>query len=221
MGEIAQVVFALLLDLVWEHDVTGGRWPLTLPNVLVTCLAGVVTGFTVGWVAGKRGKLLAALATFLPLLLFTTFFLVKNQDPTAYFQRAYDTKPALWVWIALIPSIVGGHFGSLNGKRYFNRASAFCGVGFLWLAYTGFGLFHLYTTFIVFEMAGFINAVITFFFPVISELYWLWHIWRLSGHFFNHYTSLALLLIVFALISAVASVVAVRTEKWGEGNDVP
>ena len=220
IGQIAQIPFAFFLDLMWQHDVTGGRWPLTLPNVLLTCLGGVVTGFTAGWVAGKHGKLLAAVATFLPLLLFIIVSLIKNVDSTAYFQRTYDTKPALWAWIALIPSIVGGHFGSLDGKRYFNHTSTFCGLGFLRLAYTGFGLFHLYTTFIAFEMAGFIAAFITFGFPLVSELYWLWHIWRESGQFLNHYTSLALLLVVFVLIAGVAGIASAMTKKWVEGDDV-
>ena len=220
VGEVTQIVLALVVDLIWQHDVTGGRWPLTFPNVLLTCLTGLITGFTAGWVAGKHGKLLAAVATFLPLVLFTIFILIKNEDPTAYFQRAYDTRPALWVWIALIPSIIGGHFGSRDGKRYFHNTSTFCGVGFLWLGYTGFGLFHLYTAFIAFEMAGFISAVITLGFPLGSELYWFWHIWHETGQLFNRYTSLGLLLVIFFVIAGVAGVASATTEKWIEEPEV-
>ena len=28
-----------------------------------------------------------------------------------------DTQPALWVWIALLPAIIGGHIGAKTGSR--------------------------------------------------------------------------------------------------------
>ncbi|MCX7167781.1 MAG: hypothetical protein NTV11_16105 [Rhodocyclales bacterium] len=220
IGQIAQVPLALLLDLVWQNDVTGGRWPFTLPNVLLACMVGLLAGFSTGWIAGRRGKLLGAIGIFLPLWLLLTVTVMKNVDPTEYFEQIYDTRPALWVWIALVPGIVGGHFGALDGKRYFNRAAFFCGVGFLWLAGIGFSLFHLYTGFIAFEIAGFMVAIITLGFPFVAELYWVWRIWNDSGHFLNHYTSLILMLVIFLIVAGVGGIAFEKTKKWIESKDV-
>ena len=219
IGQVAQVPLALLLDLIWQNDVTGGRWPFTLPNVLLACLVGLVAGFSTGWIAGRRGKLLGAIAIFLPLWLMLTMAIVRNVDPTKYFEQIYDTKPALWVWLALIPGVIGGHFGALDGKRYFNRAALFCGAGFLWVAGIGFSLFHLYTGFIAFQAAGFIAAIITLGFPFVAELYWVWRMWNESGHFLNHYTSLIVMLVVFLVIAGMAGIAFAKTKKWVESNE--
>ena len=219
IGQSAQVPLALLLDLIWQNDVTGGRWSFTFPNVLLACVVGLVVGFFTGWIAGRRGKLLGAIAIFLPLWAMLTVAVVKNVDPTEYFEQMYDTKPALWVWLALIPGVIGGHFGALDGKRYFNRAALFCSVGCLWVAGLGFSLFHLYTGFIAFQAAGFIAAIITLSFPVVAELYWVWRIWNEGGHFLNHYTSLILMLIVFLIIAGTAGIAFAKTKKWVESNE--
>lgn len=221
VGQIAQFPLSLLLDLVWQNDVTGGRWPFTLPNVLLVCIVGLLTGFVSGWIAGRHGKLLGAIATFLPLLLLLTVEVMKNIDLTEYLEHTYDTNPAIWSWIALIPGVVGGHFGALDGKRYFNRGAFFCSVGFLWLAGIGFSLFHLYTGFIAFEIAGFIAAIITLGLPFVAELFWGWRIWNNSGHFLNHYTLLILLLVVFLVIAGIGSIAFEKSKKWGESQDAP
>ena len=220
IGQIAQVPLALLLDLIWQNNVTGGRWPFTLPNVLLTCLVGLIAGFSTGWFAGRRGKLLGAIAIFLPLLLTLTVTLIKNVDPTEYFEQIYDTKPALWVWISLAPAIIGGHFGALDGKRYFNRVAFFCGAGFLWVAGIGFTLFHLYTGFIAFEVAGIVAASISLGLPIVAELYWGWRIWNESGHFLNHYTSLILMLVAFLVIASMAGLAFEKTKKLAESENV-
>ena len=220
VGQIAQVPLAFLLDLIWQNDVTGGRWPFTFPNVLLACLVGLLAGFSTGWIAGRRGKLLGVIAIFLPLWLLLTVTVMKNVDPTGYFEQIYDTRPALWVWVALAPGVVGGHFGALDGKRYFNRTALFCGAGFLWLAGIGFSLFHLYTGFIAFEVAGFFAAIITLGFPFAAELYWGWRIWNESGHFLNHYTSLILMLVVFLVIAGMAGIAFEKTKKWVENKNV-
>ena len=219
IGYIGPVPFAFLLDLIWQHDVTGGRWPFTLPNVLLACIGGLLAGFTTGWIAGRLGKLLGAIAVFFPLLLFLTVIVIKNIDSTEYFEQMYDTRPALWVWIAIVPGIVGGHFGALDGKRYFNQAALFCCIGFTWLAGMGFTLLHLYTAFITFEADGFIQAIINLSFPIFAELDWGWRSWKDSGHLLNHYTMLILLLVVFLIVAGIAGIVFVKTEKWIESKD--
>ena len=219
-GQIAQVPMAVLLDLVWQNDVTGGRWPFTPPNLLLACMVGLIAGFSTGWIAGRRGKLLGGVGIFLPLWVLLTVAVMKNVDPTDYFEQMYDTRPALWAWIALVPGIIGGHFGARDGKRYFNRAAYICGVGFLWLAGIGFSLFHLYTVFIAFEIAGLMAAMITLSFPFVAELYWLWRSWNDSGHFLNNYTSLVLMLITFLIVSGIGGITFEKTKNWIESKDV-
>ena len=223
VGQIVQSPLAILLDLIWQNEVTGGRWPLNLPNVVLICWVGLIGGFSTGWIAGQRGKLLGAFTIFLPLCVLITVMLIKNVDPTEYVERIYDTKPALWIWIALVPGVVGGHFGALDGKRYFHQAARFCGIGFLWLAGIGFSFFHLYTGFIAFEIAGLLAAVITLAFPFVAELYWGWRICNDGGHSLNHYTSLILLLMVFLVIAGIGGIAFDKTRTWSKSasKDVP
>ena len=213
VGQIAQVPLALLLDVVWQRDVTGGRWPFNLPNILLACIVGILAGFVTGWIAGRRGKLLGAIAIFLPLWLLLTVTVIRNVDLTEYFEKMYDTRPALWAWIALAPGVVGGHFGALDGKGYFNKTALYGSAGFLWLASLGFSFFHFYTAFIAFERVGFMAATFTLGLPFVAELYWIWRIWNESGHFLNGYTSLILMLVVFLLIAGIWGIAYEKTKK--------
>lgn len=219
IGQVVQIPLAIFLDQIWQNDVTGGRWPLTFPNVLLTCLVGLIVGFSTGWIAGKRGKLLGAIAIFLPLWVVITIAIIKNVDPTQYNDQVYDTKPVLWVWIALIPGIIGGHFGALNGKRYFNRASLFSAVGFLWVSRLDFLAIHLYTVYVAFKLSGFVSAFITVSLPMLAELFWGWRIWNESGHFMNYYTLLLVMPVVFLVIAGLAGIAYTMTKNWAEGTD--
>jgi hypothetical protein len=76
-----------------------------------------MTGYAAGWIATKRGKLIGALAAFFFLLFYIVLSIVVNRDYTAYMEANYDTKPALWIWIALVPAIIGEHLGVKHGSR--------------------------------------------------------------------------------------------------------
>jgi len=54
----------------------------------------------------------------------------------------------------------------------------------LWLG--GIGI-HLWTIIIAFEYSGFLSAFITFLLPVLSQIYWGWESYVLSGTFWNNY----------------------------------
>lgn len=200
IGQVAQLPLGLLVDVIWQHEVTGGRWQFSLPNIIWVCITAVIVGFCTGWIAGRRGKLLAAVAAFLPLVLLIAMQMIRNVDMTDYLAQQYDTKPALWTWIGLIPAIFGGHFGALDGKRYFNRAAFFSGTGLLYVGYLGFSLFHLYTAFVAFELAGFIAAVISLAIVGVSELYWVVQLWEKSGTFLTQYTAIPLSLIASMIL---------------------
>lgn len=116
IGQISQVPLAYLLDFIYQSDVTAGRWAWNSANVILTCLVGGITGYSTGRIAKRRGKLLAAIAQFTPLCILVASELIKNVDMSGYSALRYDTDPALWVWIGLIPAVIGGHFGAIRGS---------------------------------------------------------------------------------------------------------
>ena len=213
IGQVSQIFLALLLDLMWQQEVTGGRWPLNLPNVILTCLTALIVGFSTGWIAKRNGKVLATIAIFLPLLLIIAFGLITNAaDSTEYLTRTYDTKPALWAWIGLIPGLFGGHFGALDGRKYFHRTVHYSGPVFLYFGYVGFLVFHFYTTYVAFDVAGFAAALITCALPILAELYWVWRLWDASGTLLTHYLALFLLIVVFLILGPIALFLAGKTK---------
>ena len=38
-------------------------------------------------------------------------------------------------------------------------------------------IFHLWTTYIAFDQGGFFGGLLTFIFPLMSELYWVFKVW--------------------------------------------
>lgn len=115
-GQAIQILLAFGLDAAYGNSVTAGRWTFNSANVILTCVVALVTGFTIGRMAKARGKLLAAIANFLPLFFFLTLSVVINRDSSEHIAKNYDTQPALWVWIGLLPAIIGGHFGALRKR---------------------------------------------------------------------------------------------------------
>ncbi len=49
-------------------------------------------------------------------------------------------------------------------------------------------IIHAWTVIIAYSVKGFLAAVITLAFPVLSEIYWGYNIWNTSGVFLNLYT---------------------------------
>ena len=181
LGQIAQIILALLIDFVWQANVTAGRWPFTLPNILLACLAGYSTGFGAGWFAGRHGKVIGAAVITLPLLLTIVFFVVVNVDPTAYFESKFESAPAVWTWVGLVPGVIGGHFGAVCRRRYPGQTALLCSVSVLYATYLGSFLLHFYTVLVAFKAAGPFAALVSFFTPFFAEIYWSWRIWRDGG----------------------------------------
>ncbi len=111
LGNVVGIVAGMGIDASYGAQVTGGRWPLTWPNVLYAIMQGVFVGFVAGFIAQKRGKLVGALAQVFLLVFFVGLSLALNRDLFGAMQAKTDTKPALWVWIGLIPAIFGGAWG--------------------------------------------------------------------------------------------------------------
>lgn len=127
LGQIFSFPLAFVIDLIAREEVTGGRWPVTFPNIVWVCLTAVIAGFFAGWITGKRGKFVGALTQFAPLFVLTAFFILANIDPNEYFAKEYDSNPATWAWIGLLPAILGGHFGAKMGYKIFYYVVA--GIG--------------------------------------------------------------------------------------------
>ena len=47
---------------------------------------------------------------------------------------------------------------------------------------------HVYTMLVAFKFSGFIAAAITFIFPYISQVYWVWKTWEITGNFINPFS---------------------------------
>jgi hypothetical protein len=199
VGQITQILAAIFIDIIVGHEVTGVRWSLNIENVILVCIQGAAVGIIAGAVAGRRGILISAIAIFLPLQIFILLEVIKNRDMSDYIASVYDTKPALWMWIALIPAMICGHFAVklVQNKQLLSMsASVYGGVSYLSLV-----AFHLYTTYTAYTLAGLVIAFVTLVTPPLSDIFWLIRIWNLTGDFFNLF-SFRLLAVIGAIVFA-------------------
>jgi len=214
VGELAAIPAAFFIDIVVGAEVTGGRWPLNVPNVVLVCFKGLVVGCVAGLIAKKRGMLVAALANFLPLQVFIVGTLIINLDPTEYLKTIYDTHPSLWTWIGLVPAMVAGHFAARTAQQgvwiLFQAVGA---VFMFWVGPIAAAAIHLYTTYVAYQTSGVLAALLTFGMPPLSELYWLVSIWYATGAFFNLYTLRILALRFLWLIGWTLLVTGVMLEN--------
>jgi hypothetical protein len=186
VGQITQILTAIFIDIIVGHEVTGGRWSLNIANVILVCIQGCAVGLIAGAIARKRGPLISAISIFLPLLIFLLIAGIKNQDMSDYSASTYDTKPALWIWIALVPAMICGHLSAKivrNEKLLINSASFYGMASYLCLF-----AFHLYTTYTAYELAGLAAAAVTLATPPLSDAFWLINIWKSTGVFLNIFT---------------------------------
>jgi hypothetical protein len=212
VSDVVGILLALVIDILLG-DVTGGRWALNAPNVFLVLCEGLVMGYTAGAIAGRRGKLVGAITAFFPLILLTAISIAMNRDILGHIAEDVDTEPALWVWIALLPAIIGGQIGVKHGSRGVRYAilgiSGVTMIGF----YIGSAAFHVYTIIVAYEVAGFGAAFISAGTPPIAELYWAIRIWRTAGYITNQYDMLFLLLVGLMLFGIVLVSIATLLEK--------
>jgi len=109
LGNTTAVFVGMGIDLSYGEPVTGGEWKVSLANVLYAVLMGVLVGFFAGLIARHKGWLAGVLAQFLPLTFVIGLGLVWNRVPVVFDQ--YESHPALWTWIGLIPAAIGGYGG--------------------------------------------------------------------------------------------------------------
>jgi hypothetical protein len=204
VGEFVALPVAIFMDFIAGVEVTGGRWSLNIANVLLTCIKGSIIGCVAGTIAKKRPKLISALATFAPLELFIAMELISNRDMSEYMAAIYDTKPALWAWIALIPAMISGHFAAKVAQQ--SRWVLVQTLGMIILLgglNICLAVVHLCTTYMAYKISGVLAAFITFVTPPISELFWFSTIWKSTGMFLNLYTLQLLACGLFILVAGV------------------
>jgi hypothetical protein len=72
-------------------------------------------------------------------------------------------------------------------RRWLSRLIyGFAGITFFIAIYGGL-LLHFYTTYLSFMLSGFAAGVLTFVFPVFSEIYWFIKCWSLAGGHWTEY----------------------------------
>ena len=185
MASLVAIPFAIAVDMFCGKSVTGGAWPLTFPNIVVTVFMGVITGWLAGWIARRRGTLVGAAANFSFLILLSIASLVTNRNFTA--SSHFAVQPGVWALIGLLPAMIGGHFAvqlkELKPSEFFEIAAMFL----MTISGIGWTAFHFFTIYVGFKIGGIIPAIATLALPVISEGYWLGKSWTSSQHFLNSY----------------------------------
>src|SRR5439155_16501362 len=105
-------------------------WQLTTANVILVCVKSFAAGFSAGWIAKKRGKLIGALADFFPFFCFLFFvsavFVVTGQVLDVDVENYSDTNPVIWTYIGFVPAIIGGHIGVKRRERASLRRQTGC-----------------------------------------------------------------------------------------------
>jgi hypothetical protein len=217
VGETVGLPLAFALDIIFRGDITGGRWALNTPNVILTLINGGAIGYTAGYIAQRRGKLMAALAVWMPMIVLIIVEVSMNRDILGNYQASSDTTPALWFWIALVPAMIGGHF-AVKHRPKVGLAALAGGLGgaALILFSLGGAAFHVFTIVVAYEESGFFAALITAFAPPLSELYLVIKIWHKSGYLTNQYDMRFLLLTgigIFGLAMYALSAIANRQAR--------
>ncbi len=162
LGNIAAAIPAIIVDMLAGKELTNlYSGNLTLPNVLYASLMGGATGFFAGAIAARRGKLVAILAQFFPLLSFTVLEIVLNRDLAASYNAAHPVPIAFWTWGGLLPAMIGGYYG----ERFTRQVAASArGIGRVLGGFTcasaGLVLFFFYWSALTHWLGGFFGSVV-------------------------------------------------------------
>ena len=60
-----------------------------------------------------------------------------------------------------------------------------------------------YTIYLAYSLSGIFAALISAAFPGISNLYWIYDRWSVTGEFFNFYTNMNILWLVVYIVAAI------------------
>ena len=74
-------------------------------------------------------------------------------------------------------------------------------------AWIGGALIHLYTIYIAYTVSGVFAALLSLVFPVISQAYWFFAAWNITGNFINEYSIFLLSYMLLFLVTFTAIIV--------------
>lgn len=195
VGTILGFPFSIIIDVIWGADVTGGVWALSVPNVIFYSIGAGITGFAAGWIAGRRGILVAAISNFMPVFALVALEIAFNRLASSDSHLA--TRPGLWLWIGLVPCMAAGHLAEKAKPSGYSGLLTGLMAIFYVSAQLGAVVFHIYTTWLAYQIRGLLAAFITLGTPFIAELYWAWSIWEHTNAFWNIYTQRFVVLMVW------------------------
>lgn len=97
-------------------------------------------------------------------------------------------------------------------KRFFLAIfSSIAAISLILKMFCGLVL-HLYTVFLAFKISGAVGGIVSFIFPGIAQIYWIYRIWDTVGIFWSYLTlataAYILLWLVLMIISGVAISIA-------------
>ena len=183
LGQLLAMPIGAIIDLVYGYEVTGNNSPISFPNIIYIILMGFLSGFVAGGINKKKGMVIGGILPILPLFIVIGISIVLNND---IINAGYLVS---WSCIELIPCIIGGYVGEKYVKEKMS-AKEYIGGGIMMLAYIVAGILglviHVWTIVIAFMTSGLFAAVLTFIFPVLSEIYWFFKVGSSLGFGTNY-----------------------------------
>jgi hypothetical protein len=202
LGNLLAIPIGAIIDLICGHIVTGSNMPISFPNIIYIISVGFLSGFVAGIIYKKRGMLLGGVLIVLQLL---TIIGISMDVEKVFKELNYSI---LWYCIELLPCIFGGYVGERFGREKIGILKKYVGAGIMGVAWIGAAILglviHVWTIIIAAQLSGLFEAVLTFIFPVLSEIYWFFKVGSNFGY--GSYYSVAIMayigLIIVTLLGA-------------------
>lgn len=197
LGQLLVIPIGAIIDLIYGHIVTGSNLPISFPNIIYIILMGFISGFVAGRIYKKSGMLLGGILIILQLFMIIGISMVVEN---VFKELNYSI---LWYCIELFPCIIGGYVGE---KFVMNKMSVkeYVGGGIMMFAYIVAGILglviHVWTIVIAFLTSGLFAAVLTFIFPVLSEIYWFFKVGSSLGFGTNYCIAIMVYIGLFGVV---------------------
>lgn len=197
LGQAITLPFGFLIDALYGHPVTGGAYPITLPNAGYVILQALLTGFIAAYLAKWRGILVAVVADLFPLLALIAIEIYVNRIAPNH------VAVVQWTWLGLLPAATGGYLADRYGRLAISGFSMVLAFAAELAVILGGLVLHFYTVVVAYDLAGTTAAVITFSFPVVSEIYWGLSSWISAHHAITEYDWWLLLYVAISAVSGL------------------
>lgn len=207
LGQIIALPFGFLIDAIYGYPVTGGGYPITLPNVSYVILQALLTGFIAAYLAKWRGILVAVIADIFPLLALIAIEIYANRIVWNH------VTVVQWTWLGLLPAAIGGYLADRYGRLAISGFFMVLAFATGLVVILGGLVLHFYTVVVAYDLAGTGAAVITFSFPVLSEIYWGLSSWISAHHVITEYDWWLLLYVAISAVCGFCFAIALWIEE--------